>query len=422
MPPGIQFDFIWLDIYDSSLFGQRLVPVIRHLNSLRVLGTNGRFYPERFSMSVSLATVDLGTKFDINMSKANSSRWAPGPMTYDSMESIYEISDAIPGMSLHDDDVINTVFVLETNDIKNCSNFTKSMDIKCKPETHGTVSHVKFSFEIECSGVTLNKLESFSTLCTINPVPVAESIKLNVSCNMLRIWATSEGSDTAMRKVIQSWRLIENSARDSAFVSALTEIAPSLSKSNVCLVSPGIGPVAQWVSQQSWCERAVGVDTQPVLLDVAKEIGQENGCQKLNLVSVDIRRLKAKDDDNGRFDLFLFENIDVGCIGEGVLPLALHAKQHLSRPKTVMMPYKVSVYAVPVCDFLGQISSVNISQLNRYLWHPEYSALHAVNVGVKTMSDPVLAFEWDFSKDLEGSMERIGFIYRHDSTEERFSA
>jgi predicted RNA methylase len=150
------------------------------------------------------------------------------------------------------------------------------------------------------------------------------------------------------------------------------------------------------------------------MADVAEETAIMNGYfGKIMVLDRDVRRMDAQPKSDGTpqelphpADVAVFEVFDSGLIGEGALHLLTAARARLLFPDAALVPAAATVYAQPIQLRLDTVQSIDVQQVNRWRWRPEYEGLELGRCRETwiPLAPPQEVFKFDFYS-VERSMQ-----------------
>ena len=206
------------------------------------------------------------------------------------------------------------------------------------------------------------------------------------------------------KQKISSWHhtMLADSARNDAYDRALKNAVSSQTK--VLDVGTGSGLLSM-MAVRAGAQKVYGCEVVPEIAEVAKRVVADNGMQeKITVINKKSTSIKVGEDIPEKADLMVSEILDVGLLGEGVIPTLRHAYANLLKPDAVVIPKAADVYAVLLeSDHLKQvnpikeISGFDLSAFNEFTVTDEYSGNHLTSLPHRKLSEPFLALNVDFA-------------------------
>lgn len=199
--------------------------------------------------------------------------------------------------------------------------------------------------------------------------------------------------------------------RNTRYDEAITATVRKLGDRSVTLdIGAGSGLLAM-MAARAGAVRVSSVEVEPHVAQVAQEVVDRNGLvDRVSVHNVHSTELKLEH----RAELVISEVLDVGLLGEGVLPTLEHAWQHLLAPGARCVPEGAVVHAVLVrippqpyaLNFpLHAVCGVDVRCLVYPDWH-RYSGCRLHELRHDVVSPVVDVFEFDFYRAGHGLGEQ----------------
>jgi len=140
------------------------------------------------------------------------------------------------------------------------------------------------------------------------------------------------------------------------------------------------------------------------LAETAKEITKVNGFENvIQVFNKKSTQLKVGQELPDQVDIIISEILDVGALGEGVLPSIRHAVQNLAKPNVQLIPSKVQLFAqlieIPSRSLVApirEISGFDLSLFEQYRIPDEYLKINLKAEKYKTLSPVFPLMDIDF--------------------------
>lgn len=140
------------------------------------------------------------------------------------------------------------------------------------------------------------------------------------------------------------------------------------------------------------------------LAATAQEIIKVNGYeQKIKVIAKKSNLVKIGEEMPQKANLIISEILDVGALGEGVLPSLRHAMQNLAEPDVQLIPSRVNLYGqlieIPSRSLVApikEISGFDLSPFEKYRIPDEYLKINLKGEKYKTLSPILPLLDIDF--------------------------
>lgn len=208
----------------------------------------------------------------------------------------------------------------------------------------------------------------------------------------------------ALRRVIPGWHfvMLADDARNAAFEEAITRaVTPD---AHVLDIGTGSGLLAM-MAARAGARLVTACEADPHLAAAATEIVARNGFSaRVKVVPKRSTQLRVGVDLASLADVIVAEVLDVGLIGEGVLPTLRHALAALAKPGARVIPRGATVQAALVTlpalrrvHPIGQVRGFDLSPFDRFR-NPTSALAVALEAEPHTLlSEPAAAMSFDFT-------------------------
>lgn len=203
---------------------------------------------------------------------------------------------------------------------------------------------------------------------------------------------------------IAAWHfnMLADEARNSAFDRAL---AKHVNKGDLVLdIGTGSGLLAM-MAKRAGAEQVVACEMVADLAQVARQVVADNNMDDaITICNHKSTNLKVGVDLPRKADVLVSEILDVGLLGEGVLPTFRHAWANLLNPDAVAIPKAATVEACLIqCDQLKQVNPVSnisgfdLSAFNTFRAKGDYIATQLVETPHQLLSNNFVVQNFDFT-------------------------
>lgn len=204
------------------------------------------------------------------------------------------------------------------------------------------------------------------------------------------------------RRLVPRWHfaMLNDAERNRAFHAALrAQLQPD---QLVLDVGAGSGLLAM-MAVRAGARAAVSCEVLEPVAHVARRIVAANGLSgRVTIVPKSSFELRVGRELPGRADILVTETIDCGLLGEGILPIVNHAREHLLRGGARIIPAGARVMfallessAIHHNNFAFEAGDFDVSLFNRFSSR-EYFPVRLSTWSHALLSDPAVAFELDF--------------------------
>jgi type III protein arginine methyltransferase len=271
----------------------------------------------------------------------------------------------------------------------------------------GRVDALMFWFELDLGGVVIRSAPSAARGCIrpavqyTDPMAVHRGcpLRVSVSIDETRLYLRSRPPPRLQRSHrLPSWYIpmLGDARRNDGYAAAIAGSLASQATHRVLDIGAGCGLLSM-IAARAGAPCVIGCESQAELYEAGREIVQRNGLtDRITLVHRDVRGLCAED-IGGRADLALFELFDCSLIGEGVLHLVAHAREHLLSANARYLPAGARLRGQLIECRIERLLDVEASLLNPYRFSPGFINVDARGLKYRAMSAPFDLFEFDFA-------------------------
>ncbi len=201
------------------------------------------------------------------------------------------------------------------------------------------------------------------------------------------------------------WPMLADESRNQAYRQAIERAVDGTSV--VLDIGTGSGLLAM-MAARAGAKRVVACEISPVLAEVAREVVRSNGlADRVAVINRKSTALRVGEDLEEPANLLVSEIVDVGLLGEGVLPSMRHALEHLAVPGARVIPRGATVYARLVempdqrrVNPVRRISGFDLSAFDRFRIPGDYLDMRLARTSHRFLSDPVEVTRFDFAAPL----------------------
>ncbi|MCB9230888.1 MAG: tetratricopeptide repeat protein [Bacteroidia bacterium] len=202
---------------------------------------------------------------------------------------------------------------------------------------------------------------------------------------------------------IHSWHveMLADTARNEAYDLALHKAV----KPNHLVLDIGAGSgLLSMMAARAGAGQVVACEMVETLAQTAQEIVDLNGyAEKIKVLNLKSSSLRVGEELPRKADLVVSEILDVGLLGEGVLPSLRHAAANLAAENSVMIPLKAEIRAVLIesqqqrqISPLSQLCGFDLSPFNKYRSQGTYRLVHLSTVPHQKLTEEFSVFTLDF--------------------------
>jgi predicted RNA methylase len=197
------------------------------------------------------------------------------------------------------------------------------------------------------------------------------------------------------------FEMLADVKRNEAYQKAIEKV---VSKDSIVLdIGTGSGLLAM-MAARAGSENVIACEMHPRLAQTAQEIISLNGYKDVvKVVAEKSTRLKVDQDLPSKANIIISEILDVGVLGEGVLPTIRHALQNLATKDVKLIPAKVNIYGqlieIPsrsIVNPVKEISGFNLSPFEQYRIPDEYIRITLKAEKYRILSPVTKIIDFDF--------------------------
>ncbi|MBK17709.1 MAG: hypothetical protein CMM52_02570 [Rhodospirillaceae bacterium] len=215
--------------------------------------------------------------------------------------------------------------------------------------------------------------------------------------------AARTGLDLTLALVLPQWHsaMLNDELRNRAFDTA---IAAAVTPDSMVLdIGTGTGLLAM-MAARAGAKKVLGCESIGMLAKTAKEIVNRNGFDdRISIVHKRSQDLSLGEDLDAPADILIAELVDVGLLGENILPIVTDTLNRLCKPGATIIPCGASIFAAPIESEelarerqVSQASGFEISPFNS-LRPNIYLQTNLSKYDWRLLSNPVEVFTFDFS-------------------------
>lgn len=203
-------------------------------------------------------------------------------------------------------------------------------------------------------------------------------------------------------KILQ-WHfdMLADTARNDAYDQALRKAAPH--QSLVLDIGTGSGLLAM-MAARAGAQQVTGCEMVQPLAEVSRQVIQDNQLSdRITVINKKSTAMAVGEDIPAKASLLVSEILDVGLLGEGVLPTLRHAWGALLQPDATIIPKAADVYgaviespALKQVNPISKISGFDLSAFNQFRTASKYQSRSLSNIEHRLLSDvfPIQSFDF----------------------------
>ncbi len=198
------------------------------------------------------------------------------------------------------------------------------------------------------------------------------------------------------------WPMLADERRNEAYRQAIER---AVDETSIVLdIGTGSGLLAM-MAARAGARRVVACEISSVLAEAARDVVTANRlADRVVVVNRKSTALRLGEDLEEPANVLVSEIVDVGLLGEGVLPSMRHAIEHLAAPGARVIPRSATVHArlVEIPDLrrvnpVRQISGFDLSAFDRFRIPGDYLDVRLARTPHRFLSDPVEVVGFDFA-------------------------
>ena len=216
-----------------------------------------------------------------------------------------------------------------------------------------------------------------------------------------------EGAQRNLRRLLHAqvpgWHftMLADDQRNNAYQKALESTVNV--ESTVLDIGTGTGLLAM-MAARAGAKKVIACEMHNKLAETAQEIVTANNfAKKIQIINKKSTELKTGIDLPEKANILVSEILDVGVVGEGVLPTIRHAVKNLITDDAIIIPAKVQLYGqlieIPLRSKINpveNISGFDLSAFDKFRIPNEYMTIHLNNENHTVLSDIFSITEFDF--------------------------
>ncbi|MDQ3289555.1 MAG: 50S ribosomal protein L11 methyltransferase [Pseudomonadota bacterium] len=385
---AVDVDVFMFPRIDHTLLGTGLVGAVRRY--LEAAGVAGRVVPASAEIhAVGIAWNYPGSAFDLELMERL--RWSPYPQPLDLDATFWTALTATVRVGS-----VDFARFEETD-----------WQLEMPVLGDGRIDAWLFWFDLDLGGTVISNgpdqfpggLQPAVQYTDPIAVRVGESLPLTVHVGETRLnFRTQPPTSLPRSHRLPSWYvpMLGDVRRNEAYASAIGTALAAKPAANILDIGAGCGLLSM-MAVAAGATRVVGCESHRAVCDVGRGIIERNGMDdRITLLHRDVRQMQGADMGPAA-DLALFELFDCSLIGEGVLHLLAHAREHLLRPDARYLPAGARLRAMVVECRLDRVLDVDANLLNPYRFSPGSINIDAARLDHRPLSEPFDLFEFDFA-------------------------
>ncbi|MEO1259767.1 MAG: tetratricopeptide repeat protein [Bacteroidota bacterium] len=223
----------------------------------------------------------------------------------------------------------------------------------------------------------------------------------------LSIDPNDEGAQRNLRRLlnaqISGWHftMLADEQRNNAYQKALENTVNN--DSTVLDIGTGTGLLAM-MAARAGAKKIIACEMHSKLAATAQEIIEANNySKKIKILNKKSTELTTGTDLPEKANILVSEILDVGVIGEGVLPTIRHAVKNLITDDAIIIPAKVQLFGqlveIPLRSRMNPIKNISgfdLSAFDKFRIPHEYTTIHLNHENHTALSDIFPITEFDF--------------------------
>lgn len=203
---------------------------------------------------------------------------------------------------------------------------------------------------------------------------------------------------------LANWHLemLADGARNQLYDKAIR--AAVFEGATVLDIGTGSGLLAM-MAVRAGAAKVIACEMVPTLADIAREVVKDNGFEdKITIINKKSTDLKMGEDLDEKVDIVVSEILDVGLLGEGVIPSVRDALANLAKPGAKLVPQGADIYVQLIetsykhkLNPLKELEGFDLSAFGAYIAETTYSRVVFDFEPHRKLSMPVKALSFDFS-------------------------
>jgi len=204
---------------------------------------------------------------------------------------------------------------------------------------------------------------------------------------------------------ISHWHfaMLADTERNKAFHQAIKKAVKP--EHLVLDIGTGSGLLAM-MAAKAGAKKVIACEMLESMAKTAQEIIEQNNLtsqvEVLNKKSIS---LKVGEELPEKADVVISEILDVGLVGEGVIPTMRHALRHLAKPDAIIIPCSAQLRVVLIesegyhkVNPVKTIEGFDLSGLERYRVEDAYNQVYLKTIPHKKLSEELTIHNFDFTK------------------------
>lgn len=179
--------------------------------------------------------------------------------------------------------------------------------------------------------------------------------------------------DQVRSRQILPWHftMLADTERNNAFERAINRVVKP--GSHVLDIGAGSGLLSM-MAARARATRVTACEMVPAIAAVAEEVIRSNGyAEQVQVINKKSTQLQLGEDLDEKVDVIVAEVLDMGVLGEGIIPSLRHARAHLAHEQTILIPrsarIRAQLVALPqwrAAHPLGRLNGFDLSAFDRF--------------------------------------------------------
>lgn len=228
----------------------------------------------------------------------------------------------------------------------------------------------------------------------------------------------------AYERLVPRWHfgMMNDRRRNEAYARALQNVIARerQRRGEVLVLDIGAGSgLLSMLAARAGAGRVVACEMVDVIADQARAIVAHNGyAGRVDVVAAKSTRLEVGKELPRRADVLVSEILDVGLLGESVVPVLSHARQELLADDAVMIPFGARVFMLPIESLeifeLFRVRNENtcgfdLTPFNR-LSRADYDQLAVRRYRHAAIASATPVFDFDFRREIAHREKTLDFV------------
>lgn len=197
------------------------------------------------------------------------------------------------------------------------------------------------------------------------------------------------------------FQMLADTERNQAYQQVLEKHVST--NMQVLDIGTGSGLLAM-MAARAGAEHVYACEMHKKLAETARQIVAANGyADMISVINKKSTLMSIGKEMGAQADLVVSEILDVGGLGEGVIPSLRHAKENLAKPNAVLIPARVSLFAqvieIPARSIVAPVRNLcgfDLSLLDSFRMPDEYISVNLQAESYTALSDVFPLLDIDF--------------------------